>query len=169
MKRSIAILALLCATLLAACDGEPPPPPEGFTLAIRFDRIDPAVVDIVRLSFRPEGEGEEFQLQEEMIFEDGAIVVRVEPDGSLSMDISGDHVRTHVMTTGADPIYELHVWSEDPAMNEGPLVFGTAVRGAEAIGEGPAYLPEWPPPVDGRQQLALSCYAEAFAAGRCMP
>lgn len=169
MKRLAMNLLALVLLGLAGCGSPPPTPPEGLTLALRFVSIDIAIVEKVRLSFRPQN-GARFQDTPEQMLEDGAIVMRVETDGTLTMEVSGDYVRAHATDTpdGTQKLLELHVWSDDPMMREGPLVFAFADRSGEAIGEAMAYLPTWPPPleVDGgctpagqpcRTQLAITC------------
>lgn len=188
MRRSLSVLTLGATLVVAAasCSSDGDVPPEGFTIAVRFQSIDVAVVDTLRIRFIPP-DGTGFAQQPEKTFEDGAITMRIEEDGSLVLAITGEHLRANVMPSsdGQATIYELHVWSDDPAMRAAPLLFGTVFRGTEAIGDGSVYLPSWPPPYedDGmcvdpinpdrnatcRAQLAIECSRDAAAAGRCSP
>lgn len=172
MRRSILGLALVLVS--SSCGG--PAAPEGFTIAVRFVAIDVAVVDRLAISFRPQGDAR-FEAQREMSFEGGAITTRVEDDGTLTMEITGDHVRAHATSPdGMQYLYEVQIWSEDEAMRAAPQMFGVAYRDGEAIGDGGAFLPLWPPPLseDGtctatscRTQLAITCYTSTSA--RCRP
>jgi hypothetical protein len=174
--RRLAIVGLgLLSVLLASC-GSAPPPPEGFTIAVRFVVIDPAILERLEISFRPQG-GARFEEQTEMSFEGGAITTRVEDDGTLTLNVTGDHVRANVRTTDTGQrFYDLHIWSEDEAMRAGPQMFGVAYRSGAAIGDGGAFLPVWPPPVeeDGActgstctTQLAITCFSTM--PERCSP
>jgi hypothetical protein len=155
------------ALLLASC-GPGGEAPEGFVLAVRFVAIDTAVVDRLRLSFRP-ALGTRFEAQPEMTFEGGLITMRVEVDGSLVLSIDGAHVRANLVPGTTMPVYELQIWSDDPAMRAGPLVLGSVDRGSEVIGDGTVFLPAWPPPLEQTTQIAIECGMEAATAGRCTP
>ncbi len=163
------------ALALSSC-GNAPPPPEGFTIAVRFVVVDPAILERLDISFRPQG-GARFEPQSELTFEGGAITSRVEDDGTLTLSVTGDHVRANVRTSDTgQPFYDLQVWSDDVAMRTGPQLFGVAYRSGTAIGEGGAFLPAWPPPVEDEgtcsgstctAQLAITCYATM--PERCTP
>lgn len=159
----------LFALLLASC-GSAPEPPEGFLVNIRFISLDPAVIDDMRLRFDPP-EGMSFEPQDEMTFEGGAIVVRIDTDGSLIMTITGAHVRASLVPSpdGTQMIYPLQIWSDDPAMNTAPLVIGSVSRSGEVIGDGTVFLPAWPPPLEASVGLGIQCTSTAAAAGRCTP
>jgi hypothetical protein len=156
---------LLASVLLLAGCGDPGP--EGYTLAIRFVSMDPEVIDRLRLTFTA-ATGQRFAAQEEMAYEGDQIRVRVESDGVLVMEIDGEHVRSHyTLPDGEQALYELEIYSEDPTMNTGPVILGSATRDAMFIGQGSARLPEWPPVLGGVTQLAIQCGTEAAAAGLC--
>jgi hypothetical protein len=161
--RRAALLGLVFS--LAGCGGAAP---EGFTLSVRFLSLDVAVIDSVRLAFRP-APGLVFQSQPEMTFEGGAITMRVESDGALALTITGAHIRANLDPDEAMPTYDLEIWSDDPAMRSGPVVLGSATNGTELIADGTMFLPAWPPPLGQTTQIVIQCTAEAAIAGRCMP
>ncbi|HEY8432903.1 MAG TPA: hypothetical protein VIL20_31240 [Sandaracinaceae bacterium] len=169
MRGSLHRIALAMLAL-AGFGCSQPVAPEGFTIDVRFISIDLDVVDEVRLRFNPP-DGERFEARDPMTFEDGAISVEVDADGTLRMSITGDYVRAHAVPApdGSQRIMPLQIWSDDPTMNAAPLVFGTAWRSGEAIGEGTVFLPRWPPPLGERTGLPIQCRADAAAMGLCTP
>lgn len=170
MQRSLRLLALATLALALPSCGSGPEAPEGFTIDIRFISIDLSIVDELRLRFDP-ADGMAFEQQDPMTFEDGAISVEVDADGTLRMSITGTYVRAHAVPSadGSQMVMPLQIWSDDPAMNAAPLVFGSAWRSGEAIGDGTVFLPRWPPPLGERTGLAIQCTASAASMGRCAP
>lgn len=167
MTRRLAFATFL-VSLLGSCAAAPA---DAFTLEVRLISIDPAVVDEVRISIRPNGTGERFQAIEPQTYENGQIQVEVATDGVLEVTIAGDHVRAHSRPsmTGVGAIYDLEIWSDDPMMRSGPRLVGTAIRTSEAIGSGNSFLPAWPPVLGASSQLAIQCTPAAVSSGRCMP
>jgi hypothetical protein len=178
MTRFASLAAIL--SLLAGCGGPPPPePPEGFTIAIRFDSIDIAILESARIRFHPPPTTR-FAAVPDTEYEGGEITLTQDPDSSLLFELSGAHVRDRAMpsTDGPAMVYELQIWSEDPGMFDGPLVLGTAYRSGNPIGEGTVYLPAWPPPIEVEQEcigstcralLPITCSPSAASMGLCLP
>jgi hypothetical protein len=176
MRHLYSVAAAALALWVSSCGGGPSE--EGFTIAFRFVAIDPAVLERLELSVRPQG-GATFEAQPESTHENGAITTRVESDGTLTLTVSGDHVRSRVTSPdGVEQVYELQVWTDDEAMRAGPQLVAFAVRSGARIGEGQAFLPTWPPPLEEagdctlagsscRAQLNVTCYAGM--ASLCRP
>ncbi len=157
MKTPLVIVSLVLAS---ACGS-----PRGFTLAVRFGSVDPAVVDGLRLAFDPGMDA--FEQEPAMTFENGGIASSVDIDGRYVLVITGAHLQESI-----DPetrIFELEMWSDDPAMRAGPRVLGSVQRQLEVIGDGSVFLPAWPPPLGQTTELLIQCRTEAAMAGRCVP
>jgi len=159
-----AIYLAIAALLVAGCGSQP----VGFDLRVRFSEIDPAVIEMLTIHFEP-SDGT-FMNGPPTSFEDGAINVAPQADGTLLMTVTGAYVNTNTMraTGSVGGTLELHIWSDDMGNNAGPNMFGSVNRAGELIGMGSAYLPNWPPMAGASSQLAIQCTPAAATAGHCM-
>ena len=155
MLRALAFTALL--SLGASCGGEPPP--EGFYLQLRLLNVDPQVLERVEVRFEPQGMDEQFMAITPMSYEDGAIGLRVEPDGRLVVTVDGAHV-ARFATPDAEGayLYDLELYSDDERpRTPAPSVRAVGLRSGEPIAEGFLFLPQWPLPLGQRSRLTLQC------------
>lgn len=170
MNGKTAIRALVTLALLstASCGGEEPPP-EGYTLRLRFTSLDPVVLENVRVSFQPQGPDERFMFVEPMSYADGAIDLTVEDDGTLTMLLDGAHVAENALEQpDASYIYDLEVYTEDETpRSPAPGVRVVGNRAGERIAEGFLFLPQWPLPLGQSTIVQVPC--RMAVSDRCFP
>jgi hypothetical protein len=160
-------LALLALFGTASCGSEPPP--EGFTLRLRFTSLNPSVIESVRVSFQPQGTNERFMSIEPMSYADGAIDLTVETDGTLSLTIDGAHVAALAEMQGdASYTYDLEVYSDDATPRMPPPGVRVVVsRAGESIAQGFKFLTQWPLPLGQTETVTVPC--DTGALDRCVP
>lgn len=159
-----AVVPLFVLAAAASCSE---PPPEGFTLRLRFTSINPSAIDEVRVSFQPRGDNEAFDLVEPMSYADGAINLVVNADGTLTLTLDGAHV---ALTGERQPdnsfTYDLEVYTEDMKRRVPPPGVRVVVtQDGESIAQGFRYLPEWPLPLGQLETIMVPCDSGAIA--RC--
>jgi hypothetical protein len=157
------LLALGLGALLPSCAA--PTAPQGFTLAIQLTQVNVAAVDSLRLTFAPVMEGTMLahflQPTHGTSFENGDITITVDSvSGLLTMTISGTYFAAHAMTvgtTGADPRFELEIWSDDRSVHAAPQVRATVIHNGNQVATGVAYLPSWPLVLGDSSQINVPC------------
>ncbi len=163
-------LVLLALAALPGCGSEPPAAPSGFQLAIQLENVSVDVIDELRVTFTPDASmgPAGFQDIEPVAYEDGQIVVDVDPSGILVMTINGDYVLANADAT--DPnlaLLVIEIWSDDEAMRRGPQVRVTATRDTDQIATGAVSLPGWPLPLGAGTTVRVPC--RTGFESRCVP
>jgi len=169
MSRRLEVIAFALFALLGTASCGEEPPPEGFTLRLRFTSLDPSVIETVRISFQPQGTDERFMFVEPMSYADGAIQLVVEDDGTLTLTIDGEHVEALAEMQGdGSYTYDLEIYSDDetPRMTP-PGVRVVVTRAGESIAQQFRYLMQWPLPLG--QTLILQVPCDDAALDRCTP
>ncbi|MGE0785180.1 MAG: hypothetical protein AB7S26_05785 [Sandaracinaceae bacterium] len=197
MRRTIALLfaSTLAASALVGCGGDEIPPPQPFTLGIRFIAIDPTIISLLNINITPQGTDEHFmQLVAPLTFDEngtisdsGPITYDVATDGTLEIDVQGAHVASRSLDNGdGTSTFDFEMWSAVLACNDegrdceisqdsqsrtpAPLVTVVAERAGEVIGDERLFLTQWPLPLTmegARATIEVNCRPAAVT--RCRP